>query len=160
VIVMATSSRAVRSFALRAVTLGFVTGLRSMTPFALLALRRDASESRAKPRWLRSRGARIGFALAALGEYVGDKLPMTPSRLAPGPLVGRAVSGAMAGALVARDVRGSAWTGALLGAGGAVLGSFAGNKLRAQVVKVSGLPDPFVAIVEDAIALGLGLAAA
>ena len=91
---------------------------------------------------------------------MGDKLPMTPSRLAPGPLFGRVVGGAVAGALVARDVRGSAWTGALLGPGGAVLGSFAGNKLRAKVVKVSGLPDPLVAIVEDAIALGLGLAAA
>jgi uncharacterized membrane protein len=145
-----------RPFVARALTLGVVTGLRAMTPFALLGLR---SQGQAGPRWLRSRGAVIGFAIAAVGEYVGDKLPMTPSRLSPPQLAGRVVNGAAAGFVVARDARASAWTGALLGAAGAVLGSYAGNKLRARAVKASGLPDPLVAVVEDVIALGLGLAA-
>jgi uncharacterized membrane protein len=62
--------------------------------------------------------------------------------------------------MVAREARGPGWEGALIGAGAAVLGSIVGNKLRAAAVKASGLPDPFVAIVEDAIALGMTLMAA
>jgi uncharacterized membrane protein len=150
-----------RSFRVRAVTLGFAAGLRAATPLAALALRgpRDARDA-GKPAWLRSGKGRFGFTLGALGELVGDKLPFTPSRLSVGGLTGRIANGATAGAIVARDARGSAWLGALLGAGSAVAGAFAGNKLRAAAVEASGAPDPLIALVEDVIAIGLAFAAA
>jgi uncharacterized membrane protein len=146
-----------RPFLVHAFTLGFATGLRAATPLAMLALRGGPGD---RPRWLRSRGGRIGFGLGALVELVGDKLPFTPSRLKPAGLFGRVVNGATVGAVVARDARGSAWAGALVGASSAVLGSLAGNKVRAGVVEASGIADPLIAVVEDAIAIGLSLAAA
>src|ERR1700738_4125256 len=74
----------------RATWLGFVTGLRSMTPDALLAW---TSEHPSPP----LRGI-TGFL--AVGEIIGDKLPLTPSRLDSRPFFGRLAFGALAGALV------------------------------------------------------------
>jgi uncharacterized membrane protein len=148
-----------RPFHVRAATLGFVAGLRAAMPLAVLAVQgaRRGSET---PRWLRSGKGRFGFVLGAVGELVGDKLPFTPSRLNVGGLAGRVVNGAAAGTIVARDARGVAWQGALLGAACAVVGAYAGNKLRAAAVEASGAPDPLVAIVEDVLAIGLAFAAA
>jgi len=91
-----------------------------------------------------------------LGELVGDKLPMTPSRTAPPPLLGRVVSGAVVGAavFVAGDRRVA--TGAVLGSAAAIVVAFAGEQLRAQIVERSGLPDPVVALAGDAIVLLVG----
>ena len=47
--------------------------------------------------------------------------------------------------------------GALLGAIGAVIGTFAGYKARVGLVKSLGVPDFVVAIPEDLVAIGLAL---
>lgn len=140
--------------------IGVVAGMRSALPGALLlrAARRDGREDRLPGPV--GRGPLGGsLPLAAIGELVADKLPATPSRLDPGPFGGRLVSGALAGMGLARLAGRSPVTGGLLGTLGAAAGAYAGYQLRRLAVARTGLPDPAVAVAEDALAVGLGLLA-
>ena len=92
-----------------------------------------------------------------VGELVGDKLPTTPSRTALPPLLGRAVSGAVVGATVFVSDGRRATTGAALGSTVAIVAAFAGERLRALAAENTGLPDPVVALAEDATVLIVGL---
>jgi uncharacterized membrane protein len=97
------------------------------------------------------------LAIAALSEHVADKLPMTPSRLQVMPLTGRLAVGALAGLCVARQARQSQWLGVGVGVGAAVLAAVLGFRLRAWIVRTTRLPDPVIALAEDALAVRLGL---
>lgn len=143
----------------RALGLGAISGLRSMSGPAFV--------SRAAARGLLPlEGTRFSFlgsaraskilAVLAAGELVGDKLPATPSRTALPPLLGRAASGALVGAALFASEGRSATVGGLLGAGAAVAGAFAGERLRALAGRASGLPDPVVALAEDGVVLLAG----
>ena len=92
----------------------------------------------------------------ALGEFVGDKLPMAPSRTALPPLLGRAAFGGLAGAALFVAEGRRAVAGAALGAPTAVAAAFAGEGLRALVGQKTGLPDPLVALAEDSVVLLVG----
>lgn len=145
----------------RAAGLGIVAGMRSMMPFALLALaarRGTFARDAGRPlSILRGRAVLPVAAFAAAGELVADKLPMTPSRIDPGPLSGRIVLGALAGAAICREARRSAIAGALLGGAGAAGGSFGGYHARKALGRATRLPDPLWAVAEDALAVSLGL---
>lgn len=147
----------------RAALLGFVAGLRSQLPLALLAIaaRRGTFAATAERplALLRSPGVLAFAGLAAGGELVADKLPTTPSRLAPGPLVGRLVFGGLAGAAACAEAGKPAFLGAGLGALAAGTGAAAGAYARAALVKATGAPDAVWAVSEDLLALGLGGAA-
>ncbi|MBA2598140.1 MAG: DUF4126 family protein, partial [Chloroflexia bacterium] len=92
---------------IRAAGLGVVAGLRSQLPLALLALAAGRGYfnvgAHAPLRLLGEPVARRVLGLAAIGEFVGDKLPMTPSRLSPGSFAGRLLFGGLAGAAVAAE---------------------------------------------------------
>jgi uncharacterized membrane protein len=139
-----------------ALLFGVTAGLRSMTAPALLAL--GQQQAGARRIWLLSnpRTARVLIGLA-VGELVLDKLPFAPNRISPGALSGRLLSGAMCGAAVAREDQ---QAGALLGIAGALVSSFAGYAIRKSAVRASGLPDALVALAEDVLAIGTGMAAA
>lgn len=147
----------------RAAFLGFVAGLRSQLPHALLALAANrgvfAAGAPAPLSLLRSRGALVALGLAAAGELVADKLPATPTRTEPAPLGGRVLSGALAGAAVGREAGASVLACAALGAAGAVAGSFGGASYRRIAGETTGLPDPVLAVAEDATAVGLAAVA-
>ena len=146
---------------LRAGLLGVVAGLRSQLPTAALAAR-GLEPSSGPLAVLGSGGGRRASYLAAVGEIVADKLPVTPSRMDRGPLIGRVVSGAIAGAVLAsaRGVRGARLVLPMAaGAGGAYLGSWGGYTARKAVGAATGLPDPVVAVGEDLVAVGLAAAA-
>lgn len=146
----------------RAALLGVLSGSRSATPLAVLALNHGADEARGSwQHWraFRSPVARAVFVAAGLGELVGDKLPATPSRTTPGPLVGRVVSGAVAGVAMGGTGRGGRpVAGAVAGALGALAGSWAFAGARKAGVDETGLPDVVVALVEDAVAVGGSIA--
>lgn len=138
--------------------LGVLSGSRSATPLGVLALHHDGQEARGAWRgWpvFRSRLGRGLLVAAMLGELVGDKLPMTPSRTSRGALTGRAVSGAVAGLAVATTTSGPdrRARSAVLGAVGALVGSVGLMRARAAVASRTGLPDPVVALAEDALAV-------
>jgi len=105
------------------------------------------------------RRASVGAAvLAVAGELVADKLPRTPSRVDPKVLPARLVSGATGGLTLARR-DGAAWVlPAVVGAGGALAGSFGGYTWRQRAA--GRLPDWQAALIEDVAAMGLAAAAA
>jgi uncharacterized membrane protein len=145
----------------KALGLGAISGLRSLSGPALLsraAAKGNVSLEGTALSFLGSPRLSKVLLVLALGEIlVGDKLPMTPSRTALPPLLGRAASGGLVGAaLFASDGR-RATSGAALGSSAAVAAAFAGENLRALIGEKIGLPDAAVALAEDAVVLLGGL---
>ena len=105
--------------------------------------------------WIASPLAVGIFTLFAIGEYIGDKLPRTPSRISAFPLVSRLAFGSLVGAIVATALERSISAGMVLGVLGAALGSFGGYHIRHHLTATSGWSDLPVALVEDALTLGL-----
>jgi uncharacterized membrane protein len=136
--------------------LGLVTGLRSMTAMAVLcwfAYRGDLPLDGTWASWAAKLTTAIIFTVLAVGELVADKLPKTPNRTAPGPLLVRIVVGGLVGAIVAAGLNGSEFEGIILGVGGALIGAFGGFLVRREVVLRINCRDWPVALVEDASAI-------
>jgi len=94
------------------------------------------------------------FTLLAVVELVADKLPQTPSRTAPPGLIARILMGGLTGACVAAGGGQGAVLGALIGIVGGIVGCFGGYQARTGFVKALGVPDIYVALVEDLVAIG------
>jgi uncharacterized membrane protein len=146
----------------RAGLLGFVTGIRSQVPVALLAVEADAGRfdpgtGRLARRFASPEGV-LGAVVALGGELVADKLPVTPSRLTPGPFLQRLATGAAVGAAVHYDAGRPRGLGALVGAAGAGAGAFAGTRTRALLADRTALPGPLLGGLEDLFAVGLAVA--
>ncbi|MDQ6766803.1 MAG: hypothetical protein M3Z41_03245 [Candidatus Eremiobacteraeota bacterium] len=117
-----------------------MSGLRTFTPLAAVLL---------------VRGGIWGIVLlvAAVAEYVADVLPNIPCRTQAMSLLGRSVSGAFVGWLIATMHDGSGIFGALAGISGAVIGTYAGLAARlAAIARIGRYP---AAIAEDLVAIGL-----
>jgi uncharacterized membrane protein len=140
--------------------MGAIAGLRSMASPAVLS--RAISDGRIEGlegtpfAALGSPGVSTILRMFEIGELIVDKLPATPSRTSPPPLLGRMVSGALVGAalFVSEDRRAAA--GGALGAAAALTGAYAGERLRSQAVEKLGVPDPIVALLEDGLVLLTG----
>jgi len=140
--------------------LGFSTGLRSFTPIAVTAWFARMGKlpvTGTWASWIRHPAAVGLFTAAALGEYIGDKLPSTPSRTAPLPLIGRVVFGGLVGAILATAFRRPLLGGIGLGALGAVAGSYGGFYARRGLTTGAGLPDMPVALSGDVAAVMLAV---
>lgn len=145
---------------MRTAAIGIVAGLRSMMPLALLNWTNPVTEgedSSLAERLSNLPAARISITTAALGEIIADKLPSTPSRLKPGPLLGRIAIGGQSGAALFRRANKSALMGAAIGAAGAALGSVIGYYARTTLDKNTRVADPVWAVTEDLIAFSLGI---
>jgi uncharacterized membrane protein len=143
-----------------ALLLGVVAGLRSMTPPAALAWgawlgRLDLASGPLD--FLATRLAAYAFTVLALGELVADKLPFTPNRTALGPFIGRILTGGFSGAGLTAGSGQSLISGALLGAVGAIIGTFGGLRARTRLVRTLGARDWVVALAEDAIAIAVAV---
>src|SRR5258708_33034947 len=100
-----------------AIGIGIVAGLRSLTAPAVVAWGAHLS-------WLNLHGSPLAFmgsttavavfSLLAIGELVADKLPMTPKRTAPAPLIARIIIGGLCGACLCISTGQSLIVGALL----------------------------------------------
>jgi len=140
--------------------IGFVAGLRSMTAPAAVAWAAHLG-------WINLSGSHLHFmasawtvgilTVGALGEFVADQLPATPARTTAVPLVVRIVTGALTGACLGVSGGGYLWSGALIGAIGAITGAFGGYRARIGLVRALHVPDIAVAIPEDLVAIGLGV---
>lgn len=139
--------------------LGIAAGLRSLTPLAAVSWAARVGLLHLEYTWL----AFLGYTwtpyiltVLAIGEIINDKLPKTPSRKAPVPFLARVVTGALSGAAVGTAAE--ALTGGLIaGIVGAVLGTLGGYELRLRLVRAIGGKDLPIALVEDAIAVGLSI---
>ena len=91
--------------------------------------------------------------LAMIGEMIADKTPFIPSRTSPPALLGRALSGALVGAILFAVEGGRVTSGTVLGVPCAVAAAYLGEKLRVNGAEKLGLPDTVLALVEDGIVL-------
>ena len=136
--------------------LGLATGLRSMTPMAVLCWFAYLGYLPVEGSWA-SWTARVTsvavFTVLAVVELIADKLPRTPNRIAPVPLLVRLVLGGLAGSIAATGMNGPGLEGVLLGLIGAALGAFAGFMIRRDIVESVGCPDWPVALAEDLLAI-------
>ncbi len=140
---------------LLAFLIGLFAGLRSLTAPAATAWAAHLG-------WLKlerplsligSLPAVVIFTLLAVAELVADKLPKTPNRTSPVPLIARVVMGALTGACVAVGGGQSAVAGAVLGIVGSLVGTFGGYQVRTRLVKALGAPDIYVALLEDIVTI-------
>ena len=136
--------------------IGLFAGLRSLTPPAAVAWAVHLG-------WLKlfrplsvvgSLPAVIILTLLAIGELIFDKLPNAPSRTATPGLMARIVTGGLTGACVSLGGGYSAFVGAGLGSLGGIAGCFAGYHIRARLVRSLRVPDLYVALLEDLVAIG------
>ena len=155
------------AFATSILGLGFLNGLRSLTPVAVICwgARLHWFSLGQTPFAFLENPISVGvFSALAVGELVGDKLPKTPSRTDAFPLIARmAFAAGCAAALSFAAAKGEASEPpnamaiasiSALAAACALAGSFAGFWARRLLTKKAGLPDLSVALVEDAIAIG------
>lgn len=149
-------------FALAALAMGFASGLRAFTPLAITCWI-------AAWGWMPLGGTRLNFlgtnlgafivSIFALVELIGDKLPIIPDRITPGPVGARAVTGALCGTALSIGSGIPWWLGLICGALGAVIGAFTGFHARRFLTMRMGVRDILVAIAEDlgTIVLVLGV---
>lgn len=134
-----------------AILIGVVAGLRAMTPLAAISWAGYLG-------WIDFSGTQVSFighiltalilTLVAIAELVSDQLPNTPSRKVPMQFGARIVVGAIAGALLPGN-----WIiGLILGAVGAVIGTYVGADIRARLAKAFGRDLP-AALIEDVVAV-------
>jgi uncharacterized membrane protein len=123
--------------------IGMLSGLRALSPIAVLCwlalLHRLPLTG-----WASFAGSKVAvvlFSLGAVGELISDKLPKTPSRLKQPGFTVRIVLGGLCGLLLAGAGSFSLIGGALLGAIGAVAGSYLGYFARSRITGNLGLPD-------------------
>jgi hypothetical protein len=131
----------------RALKLAAVTGLRVALGPALLA------EARRRPE-------RRNLALAAMGEMVFDKLPLVPDRDTLPSLIARGAAGAWVASQVVEAESGESdpWA-APLGAAVALGVAVAAPKLRRALGWTTGMPQMFLGLAEDYLALRVGTGA-
>jgi uncharacterized membrane protein len=144
---------------LLAFLIGVIAGLRTLTAPAAVAwgANRHWLTLHSPFAWMASTVAVIVFAVLALGELIGDKLPSTPNRTALPGLIGRSVSSGLSGAAVAAAGAQSIALGAVCGVAGGIAGAFAGYGVRTRLVRALKVPDFVIALLEDAVAIAGGL---
>ena len=132
--------------------LGLSTGMRAMTAMAVACWFARLGLLPLDHTWAFWAGNTVSvvvFSLAALAEFVGDKLPSAPNRTAPLGLITRLLFGGLVGAIVATSLQNSIPVGALLGAAGALIGTFGGFLTRHHLVQHGNRRDWPVALLED-----------
>jgi uncharacterized membrane protein len=133
--------------------LGVLAGMRSMSAPALVSrsLSRAADpRMQGVARVLAKPAVSLAFHVLALGELVADKLPGIPARVKPVPMVGRLLTGALAGASTSSGGKSALWKAAALGAIAALASTWAFYSLRKLATSRLHVPDMVVALAEDA----------
>ena len=140
--------------------LGMCTGLRTLTPVAVLCwfAYRNALHLVGWRSFTANVIAVVIFTLMALGEYIGDKLPTTPSRTSAIGLAGRSLFGGFVGLLLAQPLLLSPAAAIVIGIAGALIGSYAGWFVRTRSVAALKCPDWPVAIAEDCFTIAVSIA--
>ena len=145
------------TYILIALLSGIVAGLRAFTPLAAVSWAAWLGHLQLADTWLAFLGYQWTpwiFSLLAIGEYVTDQLPSTPSRKVPMQFGARLVSGGFCGAAIGLSTGG--WIGGLVaGLFGAVAGTYGGAPARGRLAAAFGRDLP-AAFVEDAVAIVLG----
>lgn len=145
------------------ILIGGVSGLRSFTGIALVII----AAQRGWPHlgWLHLGGTGLNFLtkpvalvvvlVLAVGELIGDKLPVMPPRIQAPSLSARFLMGAFCAAALA-VAAGMSWVvPAVIGGISAIIAAYAGYWLR-HGITTRGVKDLPIALLEDATAILLG----
>lgn len=132
--------------------LGVATGLRSMTPMAVLCwysylgyLPVDGTWAD----WTSRLWVAVLFTVLAVAEYAADKTSWIPNRISKLPLLVRVALGGLAGAIAATSLNEPGLEGVLLAVVGALLGSFGGFMVRRDLSQKLESAEWMVAVGED-----------
>lgn len=135
--------------------IGVVSGLRSMAAPAAVSWAVQLKYLSTGETWLAFLGFRWTpwlLSIAALGEFISDKLPFTPSRKALVPFLARILSGALCGGAIGATL-GNLYIGLAFGAAGALAGTLGGYAARRGLVRAIGGRDFPIALLEDLVAI-------
>jgi uncharacterized membrane protein len=141
---------------LKTLGLAAIAGLRSMVAPALLAgaVQRGDLDAPNLPALSYEDVSKL-LSFLSFGEMVADKTHLVPARTSAPALLGRILSGAVAGSILFADEGRRGNSGAMLGALSAFAAAHAGERLRAMGAQ-RGIPDPILGILEDRFVLTLG----
>jgi uncharacterized membrane protein len=119
--------------------IGLVAGLRTFTAPAVTA-------------WA------VGIlSLGVAVESVVDQLPNSAARTTAPQLSGRIIMGSLTDACLGIAGSAAVWLAVVMGAIGSLVGAFGGYRARVRLVRALHAPDLAIAILEDLVAIGLGL---
>lgn len=142
----------------QAISLGIIAGMRSMAAPAISSKILSTHHSKALENsplnFIQSKTTANVLSALALGEFIGDKLPNAPDRTIPPALIGRCLSGALAGAGIYKAGGGNLYLGAMLGGLSACASTFASFYLRKNLVRHTRIIDSIVGTIEDTIVMG------
>ena len=140
--------------------MGFITGMRTMTPMAVLCwfawlklLPVDGSWAW----WFGVLWVAVLFTVLALVECVADKMGKSPRPTRPTVLVVRFFFGGLVGAILASGLDASGVEGVILGVLGALVGAFAAYQLRHQLTRRIGCKMWQVTLTEDVFAIAAAI---
>ena len=122
-------------------SIGVIAGLRSLTAPALVSWAAHLGWLDLSGSWMSFLGswtAIIILSSLALAEVVADKLPKTPKRTNPAPLVFRAIAGGFSSMAICASAHQPLIIGTILGALGSIAGAFAGYEIRHRLVEAFG----------------------
>lgn len=141
----------------QAIATGWLAGMRSVSALAISTnLASHAGLFKPKIpliRFLRKPAVQISSYVLAAGEMVADKLPATPDRIKAVPLTGRALMGALSGAVIYSLARRSPFAGALIAGAAAVASTYTMYYLRKEIKARTHAPDLVLGLAEDAIVI-------
>lgn len=142
--------------------LGFISGMRTLTPIAVLCwfawmkmLPLDGSWAW----WCATIWAVLGFTLLAGAEYAVDKLGIDTSTTRIPVLLVRFFMGGLVGAIVASSLNASGLEAVLLAVPAAMMGAFADFQLRRQLSRRLGCSPWHVTLAEDLLAVACAVIA-
>jgi uncharacterized membrane protein len=137
-----------------ALLIGVVAGLRTFTAPTAVSFAAWSGRLALEGSWLAFLGYSWTpwiFLVLALGEFVGDQLPSTPSRKVPMQFGARLLSGAICGAAIGTP-HGAILGGLIAGVVGAVIGTLGGHAFRMRLA-AAFTKDPPAAFIEDGVAI-------
>jgi uncharacterized membrane protein len=140
---------------------GLLAGMRSASAPAIashiLSNHHSKKLGKSKLNFMQSDTMANVFKVMAIGEFIGDKLPSMPNRIKPVILAARCISGVLVGASIFKASGNNAIVGGILGGGAAAASTFGSFFLRKATVKSSGVIDPVIGAIEDALVIGAGV---
>lgn len=138
--------------------LGVVTGMRCFTAIAIFcwAVWLGLIPELGWAVWSSYLAAALLFTICAAGEWIADTLPKTPPRTELWPAMCRLVVGGLVGSLAAVAIGEPVAGGVILGAVGALIGTWGGFFVRMTVARMLRRDFP-AALLETASAIGLAI---
>lgn len=144
-----------RDLLIGAAAAGTLAGMRSTAaPSVIAAWSLSAGlppRARRAERLLARPAIAAALGAAVLGEVIADKLPGMPPRVAPPALLGRSISGACAGWLIAHRYQRSAAPATMIGGASAVLSTMASYRLRRRALRADIASSPVLGLLEDGV---------